>query len=470
MNQPTPSSLDASPGVIRIDAAGLVGSAGRSIGPASVLLESTPQGIKVLAAATPAEIDSHPANTQLARRHHWPTRVILPGLVNAHAHLDLTHIGPQPFDPAAPNAFITWLDMVRSRRATTREAIRAAVASGVRLSLDAGIVAIADIAGAVNGQPSLHAAEALASSPLWGASYLEFFALPRPADAPPLAARLEALFHPLWPAVEAINANARGVRIGLQPHAPYSVAPDAYTWAARLTQERSLLLSTHLAESPDESRLLAQGDGPFQDFLNSLGLWNDQVAATLHTSLSPIAHVHQAINQSPLLAAHANVLTDDDIESLAKSRTTIAYCPRASTYFGIPPRAGPHRYRDLLTAGVQVALGTDSIINLAPNANDTSPNEPPRLGVLEEMRLLHHRDTTPPATLLAMATTHGASALHLDPTWFTLEDNTHPLGLVVVDTDPDDVAQHGPLAAVLRSTAPARVVYIRPKRPQGQLA
>ncbi len=504
MNQPTASSLGASQGVIRIDAAAIVGSTGRSFAPASILLETTPQGAKVLAAGAPVDIDPHPANAHLSRRHHWPTRVILPGLVNAHAHLDLTHIGPQPFDPA--RGFIAWLDMVRTRRATTRDAIRAAVAQGVRLSLESGVVAVADIAGAVDAKPSLFAAEALAASPLWGASFLEFFALPR--DAAPLRDRLDSLFNPLWTAIEANNSNQRGVRIGLQPHAPYSVAPDAYAWAARVAAHRNLPLATHLAESPDESRLLARGDGPFRDFLASLALWNDYAAASLVSHLSPIAHVLRATADHPLLAAHANVLTDDDIAILARSRTTIAYCPRASDYFNVPAAAGPHRYRDLLAAGVPVALGTDSIINLAPpstpvpqdcardpvaqasrlcksdpvaqasrlcvelQANDphSSPLESPRLGILEEMRLLHARDATRPATLLTMATTHGAIAIALDPTGFTLDDNTHPLGLIAIDVNPADLANLDPLSAVLRSTAPAHVVYIRPKHPQGQPA
>lgn len=114
---------------------------------------------------------------------------------------------------------------------------------------------------------------------------------------------------------------------------------------------------------------------------------------------------------APFLVAHVNDADDAAIRTLAHTRASVVYCPRASAYFAADRRFGPHRYRDMLTAGVRVALGTDSVVNL-----DT----PDRISILDEMRLLHRRDATDARTLLTMATVNGAAALGLNPGWFRL--------------------------------------------------
>jgi cytosine/adenosine deaminase-related metal-dependent hydrolase len=101
----------------------------------------------------------------------------------------------------------------------------------------------------------------------------------------------------------------------------------------------------------------------------------------------------------------------------------VIYCPRASAYFAAERDFGPHRYREMLAAGITVALGTDSIVNL-----DT----PGHISTWDEMRLLHRRDRADPVTLLKMATINGAAALRREIAPFTLATMGTLAGLVAI--------------------------------------
>jgi cytosine/adenosine deaminase-related metal-dependent hydrolase len=134
-------------------------------------------------------------------------------------------------------------------------------------------------------------------------------------------------------------------------------------------------------------------------------------------------------------------VTDADIELLARTGASVAYCPRASEYFG----HRLHRYMEMLEAGVNVCLGTDSII-----CHGT-------LSIVDEMRRLHRRDKADPHMLLAMATTRGAAALGLDHAQATLTPGA-PARLVAIGYDPTEPAEA--LRQVLRSRKPAVIELI----------
>jgi len=131
---------------------------------------------------------------------------------------------------------------------------------------------------------------------------------------------------------------------------------------------------------------------------------------------------------------------------MARHGWSVAYCPRASDYFG----HHGHRYRAMIEAGVNVCLGTDSII-----CHGT-------LSILDEMRHLHHRDHTDPATLLAMATTRGMRGLGLEPRDATLAPGASP-GLIAIRYD------GGPgrdaLASVLRGSVAPNARALERARP-----
>ncbi len=415
-------------------------------------------------AHTPVVVDAGPTS-DIARRHPnaapapglSDADVLIPGLVNAHAHLDLTHVGPTANDPGA--GFVSFVDLVRSRRHAEDHEIERSVTEGVLASLAGGVVAVGDIAGAPQGRPTLAPWRALRESPLAGVSFVEFFAIGR-GEAPALA-RLESFLAGLPDARAATTPRAPGVRLGLQPHATNTVSLDAYSRAARLATRHALPLSTHLAETPEEREFIARGTGPQRTLLVRLNVWDDSILATIGRGLTPVAHLGPILREAPMLCAHVNDADDADLDLLRAARATVAYCPRASAYFGAERHFGPHRFRDMLARGIGVALGTDSIINL----EGAHAGDPRRISTLDDARVLFRAlsDTGDPdaRALLAMCTTLGARALGLDPEAFVLAPGAAPRGLVGVDAG--DAARTRPDAGLdaclARSTRP-RLMFI----------
>lgn len=395
--------------------------AGDRHAPAALLIEHGRQSLRILAAGTLADIAHHPA-TDRASRIDRPGCILLPALVNAHTHLDLTHIGPRPHDPGG--GFVPWVDMVRAHRHTDPRLIHASVALGCRLLRKGGVGIVGDIAGAPAGQPTTEPWQALANTGLMGVSYLEFFAI---------GTRTQASLSRLAALLAAIESRARGrVRLGLQPHAPNTVATRAYEAACRMAARDDLSLITHLAESPEERRFIAQGDGPQRDLLRTLGIWDDESAASVGRGLSPVVHLSGCLERFPLHAVHLNQCSDEDLAILATAGTRVVYCPRASAYFGAEAHFGPHRYQDMLAAGIDVALGTDSVINLPSGVVDEAGLG---LSTLDEARFLHRRDGTNPDVLVRMMTTLGCKLLGLDESFACLAAGCTPAGILAVPAE-----------------------------------
>ncbi len=442
--------MPMNPLIWRIDAAGATDarpSGGVSLSPASLLIEglSPPWRGRLLALGDPGQIDRRPAAAG-ARRLAVPASVILPALVNAHTHLDLTHIGPRPYVGA--DGFTGWAMMVRDRRAATVDAAVASIRDGVRRSLAGGVTAVGDIIGRTAPKPA-DARDARTEGRRWldrhsglvGVGFAEVFGVGGWQDAAEADVRR----------LLAEGGDDDLVRLGVQPHAPYSAGTRLYRFCAtgfpcrlpgahggpgghghpedgKPVARGTPLIATHLAETLDEREFVQRGTGPFRDLLRSIGRWDDAAAAEVGHGLHPIEHVLSAIDGTgtKLLAAHVNDCPSELIPRLAAAGVSVAYCPRAHAYFGHEAALGPHRYREMLEAGVNLCLGTDSIINVPPQQAD-------RLSVLDDMRLLFARDATDARTLLAMGTTHGARALGLDPGLFTLRAGGEIAGLVAVD-------------------------------------
>lgn len=411
------------PGVVRIDAAALADATLGVVPSGAILLHIHPDRVvEVLAVGEPAALEA-PDLPPPDRRISLPAHLLMPGLVNAHTHLDLTHIGPVPHDPA--EGFVRWVEHIRANRRDTPDGITDSVRLGVDLSLAGGTVAVGDIAGAPKARLTVTPALVLGSSRLAGISFLEFFGIGRSAAA--AVEQLERFSRETLPGLRS-ELERTPVRVGLQPHAPNTVDLGVYRWAAALAARHDLPLSTHLAETPEERALIAEAAGPQRAMLESFGLWDETVLHHIGRGYHPVAHLARLLRDHRILCAHVNDATDEAIGVLADTRTPVVYCPRASAYFGADTHFGPHRYRDMLAAGVKVCLGTDSIINL-----DT----PERISILDEIRLLHHRDGTDARTLLRMGTVHGAKALGLNTDAVTLRPG--PLaGLLAVPVSGSD--------------------------------
>lgn len=435
MNGPTRSRT------VRIDALAVIDAAGVRASPGTLLLNladgagAAGPGLRTIAAGPTAALAGHEAaqapSTLLFRRPH---SVLIPGLVNAHTHLDLTHIGPQPHELGT--GFVTWVDMVRARRHHDDDAIEASVRRGVELSRAAGVLAVGDIAGAPGGRITFAPWRALARGGLRGVSFLEFFGIGRGE-----ARALDALAR-LRPDLERTLGEApTSATIGLQPHAPNTVSRRVYSAAAALAAEFTppLRLSTHLAETPEEREFVGSAQGGQRALLERLQVWDDAILNDLGHGLHPVAHLEPVLASARYLVAHVNDADDAALEILARTSTAVAYCPRASAYFGAHDRFGPHRYQDMLARGIPVALGTDSVINLPPGSERTRTETPTGRGmsIFDEMQFLFRCDGTDPVVLLRMGTIAGAAALGLDPKAFTFDAGAPLAGVAEINVGPE---------------------------------
>ncbi len=405
-NRPAPTGRE-----IVLIAGAICDAAGRSFRPGAIRLRDG----RILDVGDPSAVTPSPEATVIRRSG----AVLLPALVNAHSHLDLTHIGPRPYT----GRFTDWVGMIRAERAVTDDGIDRAVRRGIELALAGGTGIIGDIAGINSLQPW----RTLRDSPLAGVSFIEHFGLgPRQARAIEQMQQLDR---------DQLRSK-NNVTLGLQPHAPYSCGPDVFAAAARVGRP----LATHIAETPEELAYCRDGRGPIVDMLRAIGVWDESIEPL---GGHPLDALSDSLHATPWLIAHLNYIEDRHIEVLARLPGSVAYCPRASEYFGHPvDDQPPHAYRAMLDAGVNVCLGTDGLVCL-----DT----PDRISVLDEMRRLHRRDGTDPDRLLAMATTNGARALGLDPDLVTFAPGD-VAGIIAVPFDPGDPAD--PLTQVLRRTDP----------------
>lgn len=316
--------------------------------------------------------------------------VLAPGFVNAHTHLELSQLENRV--PPSPD-FTDWLKrLIAVRAQDVRDAgastvatslyVERAMREGIRKSLKAGVTAVGDI----TARPDL-SRPTLASSPLRAVSFGEVIAVGR--SRPQLDARLLAA------ADQTLDSNR--FRAGISPHAPYTVEPAALKICAHRAARGEFPLCIHVAETAEEERFTREGCGDFLRFLQGLGMWDDAVEIPRASPVELLAVV-EALTPRTLLA-HANYVSDQDISLIAASGASVAYCPRTHAAFG----HAPHRFREMLHAGINVCLGTDS---LASN---------PSLSILDELRFLQPLCRgMAPDEMLALATLRGARALGME--------------------------------------------------------
>jgi cytosine/adenosine deaminase-related metal-dependent hydrolase len=307
----------------------------------------------------------------------WGSSVIMPGLVNAHTHLELTRLHKVL---SGTGLFTEWLSQViHRRRDWKREDYAESARKGARMALASGTTLVGDVSA------SGLTAKALSGTRLRRVIFEETLGLAPEGSAQALAS-LEAR-------VEEYEPDSL-VTCGLSPHAPYSASPQLYRGVAELAREKAMPVATHLAETRGELELLQSGTGEFMGFLSRLGVlpadWSPP-------GVTPVHYLDNlgVLNLSPLLI-HCNYLDPDSIARVLRRRCSIVYCPRSHAYF----RHEKHPVRQLLDASVNVALGTDSLAS-----NDS-------LSMLDEMRYLSRiRKDLKTGEILRMATLNAASAL-----------------------------------------------------------
>jgi aminodeoxyfutalosine deaminase len=303
---------------------------------------------------------------------------ILPGLVNAHSHLEFSDLAEPLGRPGI--AFVDWIEEVIAYRQRRTEPAPRAVAKGLDECLRLGTTAVGEIA-----QPGW-SDQPFRDAGLDATVFLELIAL--------TSDRVEAALA-LAEQHVAAGRSAAAWHAAVSPHSPYTTDLDLVDRVARISSRDRVPVAFHLAESKEEIQRASSPSGPLWDFLSRrLG---PRCAERLGVGsakqwLSALSLAHRA------LVIHGNYLDGEAIADLARAANHMAvvYCPRTHDYF----QHDPYPLEKMLRAGITVALGTDS--------RASSPD----LSVLAEMRLAARRHpSVPRSTVLCMGTHCGAVAL-----------------------------------------------------------
>ena len=319
--------------------------------------------------------------------------VLLPGLVNAHTHLELTPM--RGFLEGVP--FVDWIRTLTRARAEvlSNDALLDGARWGLAEGLAAGVTTYADTSA------SGVVLRALGEMGVRGIMYQEVFG-PSPEQHDASLGGLRAAVDSLRPLETPLT------RLGISPHAVYTVHEDLLIDTAAYAIAERLPMAMHLAESDAEIAFLREGEGPFADGLRARGI------AVHRRSHSP---VHLLVELRVVLAhpllIHCVKVDATDIEFIAENHCPVAHCPASNAKLG----HGIAPLRQLLDAGVVVGLGTDSV---------ASNN---RMDLLAEARLallLQDAKCGSPSALsahdaLALATIGGARALGLNDRVGSLE-------------------------------------------------
>jgi cytosine/adenosine deaminase-related metal-dependent hydrolase len=373
-----------------------------------------------------AAVDS---STELRRQNpkaeviDLPKHILLPGLINAHVHLELSHCraGDSP-----GGTFADWILSMRDRMRIDPQnleiAVTRAVNYGIAQCLKFGVTCVGDITSFIE-----ISRRAIRQSPLGAVSYGEALGL----------GKLRSRFEMSIPRAVDRREESDRLRIGLSPHAPYTVDLPGFVQCLRLAREQNLPLATHLAENDQESDFLTNHSGIFREIWNKLGLWQDDVT----TYRGPPIQFAKSIGllDYPTLLAHVNYCDDEEMNLLANGRASVVYCPRTHAYFGHPP----HRWREMLARGINVAVGTDSCASS------------PDLNLVDDLRLLRRIAPEVSAeTIWEMATIRAARAIGMQEEVGSITTGKRA-DLIAFEANSND-----PLGDVLGGSTPVTALWL----------
>jgi len=303
--------------------------------------------------------------------------ILMPGLINAHCHLDYTMMRGALF---GRGSFAEWIQRLNAmRRSLEQRDYLNAIAAGLKELHQWGCTTVFNIESFPELLPLLP------ESPIRAWWFLEVM------DVRSRLQSAEALAGAIYFLEKAGEGKGE---FGISPHAPYTVSRKLYELVSTYALNYKLPLCTHLAESEEEMLMFAKGEGPLYEFLRSIGRPMDDCLG-----MTPV----QTVLQSELvpkgsILVHMNQLVSKDRELLKQTagHYPVVHCPRTHAFFDRPP-FDLNFFRE---SGIPLLLGTDS---LASNQD---------LNMFAEMRALS--DSFPwldPSEILPMATTTPASAI-----------------------------------------------------------
>ncbi len=262
---------------------------------------------------------------------------IIPGFVNAHAHLELTILRGFLEDID----FIKWIRTVTAskKERLTREDLLLSARLGIAESLAAGVTCVGEVMDAgVSWQ-------AMRELGLQGVAYQELFG---PADI-----HVEESLKGLAGKIEALRTQETETqRLGVSPHAPFTVAPRLFRAVKDYAKKERLPVTVHIAESAEEDLYVRLGAGPFAD-RNRERNFEVEVAGC-----SPVQHLENCgMLDADTLLIHVIRIEDKDLQVLRRTGAAVVHCPKSNAKLG----HGVARVVEMCDAGVRLSLGTDSV-------------------------------------------------------------------------------------------------------------
>lgn len=320
--------------------------------------------------------------------------LIVPLLVNAHTHLELTDFPQWATDSGRnddPSSFVDWiLNLIKVKVKLDKKLYRKSVANGLEQSLRAGTGAIGDILAHHSTR------DAYLGCSLEGVLYLET-----------LGQKAEVITRIKAELFDILDEQKVGtVELGLSPHSPYTISASYLRQIYDRCHSDRLRCTTHVAESPEEVEFLQHGRGEIAATFYPFVGWESHIPRT--SGLSPVEYLQQQGGLFPQnLLVHGVQLTPMEIEILAAEQMHLALCPRSNARL----KVGKAPAAELLKSGVKLCLGTDSLASCDS------------LSIWDEMAFAHQwfDGELDAPTLFHMATLGGAQALGLDHCLGSLE-------------------------------------------------
>ena len=315
-----------------------------------------------------------------------PDCVLMPGLVNAHIHLELSHLAHLA-QQRKSQSFVDWLTTMlaeRERLGAVGQAVEKAARTVLQGQFDAGVIALADI-----GNTPL-ARTLTEQFPGILFPFLEYLGLGRRS---------------LVPALKKLARQEDG--IACTAHAPYSTHPELIRALKKRSDNLGNMFPIHVAEPASETSLLSNDGGELADFLRRRGFYENVFQGAGIDITGSVRYLHSlGVLDAKTICVHGVHVSRDEISLLQQAGAKVCLCPGSNRFLQV----GRAPVTEYLAQGILPALGTDSA---ASN---------PELSIWREMRCVaEDHPTVPPMTILRMATIGGAQALALEAGYGTLE-------------------------------------------------
>jgi cytosine/adenosine deaminase-related metal-dependent hydrolase len=318
-----------------------------------------------------------------AKLHNLGNVAILPGLINAHVHLELTGLGPRK--NVSRVSFPFWLlGLVVGTRIRTVRFFKDSISEGLKLLRQSGTTTAGHIVTFVKNPVEL-----FNSAGLRGVLFLEMIGL-KPEDADKIIEGIETQINELQ--------NNEMIIPAISPHAPYSVSEELFRRSSELSLNKKIPITIHLAESIDEIKLLKSNRGKFKKiFYPLLGL---KKYSPKGKGKTPVKYLDEnGILGENVSAVHCVHLHEEDIKILSKKSVSVILCPRSNYYLNV----GKAPVKQLYDSGVNLCLATDGLVS-----NKS-------LSLWDEARFLKEQNHwIDSESILKMMTTNPARALNID--------------------------------------------------------